>query len=327
MERIGYILFSMMESVRGDMYLSLDIEWILTGLAVTLLVGLFVGLYIQRGVGCKREEELRALHSSEVGEIKSEIVSQRREYDELCAQYDADVAALEERERYLLQELARSLDYDLKSRNAILDVCRRAGLHGVLLNNIVFLCRSRTGDLYRRQIDHLLVLTGRVILIENKGWKGLVFDGMDPAEEYQNFDVLMHRLLDSCEHFAVHMRADHRPRIDESGDAPVRQAIKQLIDLKNLAGTLKVPLNYVDVCVFYSHPQVRLKAKQKQQVNNWPVSVIDASELEEYLASLKRGAWVDVERVVQALQFYAGDTVGFGEFEQGYASSIETLAV
>ncbi len=111
------------------------------------------------------------------------------------------------------------------SQRTILEVCKAAGINGALLTNVVFVPvaqgeRDRDRS-YAAQLDHVLVFeSGHVLVIENKRWNGIVFDGRKPSAVHHAF----RNLLDESSltgSFAIQVRSrrvlDHADDVEHCG--------------------------------------------------------------------------------------------------------------
>ncbi|TLP97439.1 NERD domain-containing protein [Nesterenkonia salmonea] len=292
-----------------------------------LLVAVFAAVLVGGGLLARRREvRIREAHSAAL-ECRDQELSQVREESTQRAESSNHQLTLVEqtakaREQALSGYLAKALDYDLRSRHSILNACHSEQLDGVLLSNVVFLRKNRAvgGDLYRRQIDHVVVTSEKVLLLENKGWKGLVFDGVPPGTIHPDLGAVVGP-LPSKDTFAVHIGGQDRSiRIAE--EAPIDQAAKQARDLKNIAAESGVDAGFVEICVLYSHPQVRLHALSRQVSRGWHGRVIDLPQLDQVLRAGSGERRVDVEQLTGLLEPLAGDIAGFGSYESTWPSRL-----
>lgn len=306
------------------------LPWIL----VLLLAGAAVGLMV---LWRRQVALVRAKHHAQVTELaeahqakaEQEATLHRRALEETQTALEdlerrASDAAAEAavREEQLHRFLASALDYDLGSRMALLAACAKVPLDGALMSNVVFLRRGSEGNAaYRRQIDHLIVTRSKVFLIENKGWKGLVFDGVRPSVLHRDLGAVVDE-RELGEHFAVHIGGNGaKIRTETEGPeggrrVPVIQAGRQVADLKDIFAEKGLGLPWIEACVFYSHADVRLRAHDQQ--TTWKVRVFDRSGLDAVLKSGSGNGGIDVERMVEALEPHSGDIVGFGRFRAAW---------
>lgn len=203
-----------------------------------------------------------------------------REHRERTAAADAEharqLAGAETARQQALAEaeagrtLARTgMRWEEASQRTILDVCKAAGMNGALLTNVVFVPvaqgeRDRDRS-YAAQLDHVLVFeSGHVLVIENKRWNGIVFDGRKPSAVHHAF----RNLLDESSltgSFAIQVRSrrvldsaddvEHwwQVRVQSGGNAPTRQVRQQARRLQRfLADEDGNGPQWVDSCVFYS---------------------------------------------------------------------------
>lgn len=188
----------------------------------------------------------------------------------------SEIAAKEERVATLLESIERVRAYQAKgmkwetlSRDLIIDVCDELGLDGVLATNLVFVVPgTRQTKPYLTQLDHVLVTERATLVIENKGWKGVVFDGTLPSQVHGAFG----QLFDEGQlrpPFAIQINNErHGPNLWNvemhlEGDAPCSQVRRQAGRLSKLfrdelfsAGP--GALRWVETCVFYSRTEARL---------------------------------------------------------------------
>lgn len=166
----------------------------------------------------------------------------------------------------------------------------------------------------------MVVTSEKVLLLENKGWKGLVFDGVPPGTIHPDLGAVVGP-LPSKDTFAVHIGGQDRSiRIAE--EAPIDQAAKQARDLKNIAAESGVDAGFVEICVLYSHPQVRLHALSRQVSRGWHGRVIDLPQLDQVLRAGSGERRVDVEQLTGLLEPLAGDIAGFGSYESTWPSRL-----
>ncbi|QGV66648.2 nuclease-related domain-containing protein [Clavibacter nebraskensis] len=110
---------------------------------------------------------------------------------ELTAVHAAELADAEERTRIAREDeraardlLSATWGHEAASHAHIVAAFASARLSGILATNVVF---SRTGDdgaRFVQQIDHVVVTSRTVLIIENKRWRGIVFDGVVPSSEH-----------------------------------------------------------------------------------------------------------------------------------------------
>lgn len=202
------------------------------------------------------------------------------------------------------------MTWERRSREILLKKLKASGSSGVLLTNIVFLVSDQRQ--IPRQIDHLIVTENKVILIENKGWKGLVFDGVLPSSVHKSYQSFIdERPLHQRDTFAVQLRNDDNEPRFEIDDPPTQQAASQARDLKNLVKRSGIPLN-LTVCVFYSHQDVDLRAATCQ--TKWNVQVLDTDSITDVLPRPTNSAFIPVEDIVNVLDPYTSNITGFGDY-------------
>lgn len=283
-------------------------------------------------------EEHHRLRSAEASDHEAALAHARRlhqrELDELHGAADADherlekkVLSAQDRIRTLEERVYRALRQDYPSRDRLLAAARRCQLDGVLFTNVRGLARGDEGP-FQMQVDHVLVSTAGVVAVENKYWRGVVFEGVTPASVEESwgrlfddddcsgeFALQVHRVGDSSpdETHPLQMRLDAGPR------APRRQARRNAMAIHNvLAGLIDGPAPWVVPLVFYSHPKATVHTEPDAWRATGPQStaiVTSDRELDQFLGRMlarRDRAPVDVRTVGNALVPHASEVTDLG---------------
>ncbi|GAC81543.1 hypothetical protein GM1_037_00140 [Gordonia malaquae NBRC 108250] len=178
----------------------------------------------------------------------------------------------------LLQEKQDKLlaQGDRYSRDRIVSVCRELDRSAMVFSGVMF--RPADSDVYA-QIDHIVLVAGRIMIVENKYWDAVVLDGAAPRE-----GALAH-LLSEIEVSAVE-RGDLALRVARRGASiqlyahgstrssestsnkkfsrvtvsdvkertPTTQVKVQAARLRSLFEAHDIACGWIDACVYYSHP-------------------------------------------------------------------------
>ena len=249
------------------------VPWLVAGgLAVVVVVLVIVLRRTQsRSRSALADAEVRLDHRTGTLEREHRERTAAAEADHARQLADADSAEQQARtEAEQARALARTgMRWEEASQRTILEACKAAGVDGALCTNVVFVPVAqgeRTQDRsFAAQLDHVLVLeSGHVLVIENKRWNGIVFDGRKPSAVHHAF----RNLLDESSltgSFAIQVRSrrvldsadevEHwwQVRVQAGGTAPTRQVRQQARRLQRfLVDEDGNGPQWVDSCVFYS---------------------------------------------------------------------------
>jgi hypothetical protein len=174
------------------------------------------------------------------------------------------------------ERLAATWGHEAASHVDLRTALSAAGLRGLLATNVVFPWRSAAGDAFVHQLDHVVVVPRGVLGVENKRWRGVVFDGVPPRSVHESFAQLVDddSLVDEdgrVGSFAVQIaRLSSSPASPErivrchvGRAAPAAQARRQAADLRARLGEQGVALPWCDTAVYYSHPGASLHVRRE----------------------------------------------------------------
>ncbi|MBF4614127.1 nuclease-related domain-containing protein [Curtobacterium sp. VKM Ac-1376] len=309
------------------------------GLAIVALV-LVVLLRRHRTAARSDLDRAERARADEVARLDAE---HREQTARLAAEQAQEIDAAEAARRDALaaaeqsRALARTgMKWEETSQRVILDACKAAGVNGALLTNVVFapvaLAERGPARSFVAQLDHVLVLdSGRVVVIENKRWNGIVFDGQRPSEVHRAF----RNLLDESSlqpPFAVQVRSrrvlDHADEIEQwwqvrvqaRGASPcsqVRQQARRLADF--VASTAGVAREWVDTCVFYSGDAVAYVNPEDRSERGAPTAVVtSATELQGVISGYAQKSAVPnrarTDAVVRVLAGQGAHTTTIGSY-------------
>lgn len=275
------------------------------------------------GAWSSQHDQTVATHRDELGRAHSSYLADRQKLDAAIVSAGKRVEAYRRRMSY-------RIGWELRSRRKIVDACDAAGLSGAVATNVVFEAAAKApGRTIIAQVDHVLITERFALVIEHKGWKGIVFDGTQPGAVHRGFEALLGGRVREDD-FAIQI--DQLDTTDGSlgvmkklGSASPRaqvrrQALRLSTHLKHLG--LEVP--WLHTCVFYAHPGVDLYAapgQQKGRVHTHAVS--RGEELVEILADLAadsaRQTRVDVRALADRLHHDGADVIGVGTFHDAWA--------
>lgn len=229
----------------------------------------------------------------------------------------------------------KSMEWELGSRATIAEVCMSLGIDAVLATNVQFVARNTRGLPFVVQIDHVLLTESKILVIENKQWKGTVFDCRLPGAVSPVLENLIPaKSLESS--FALQIKVDDdndsllhimkRTGSKSPRSQVRRQAIRFSDHLKLIGG---YP-GWVHTCVFYSHPEATVYLGDEGKLDTGrPTKVVAGKDqlrkyLQEFVAThesshRKPALWVPSELAKSGV-----DLIGFGSYGRQWASGILT---
>ncbi|MGN6198509.1 nuclease-related domain-containing protein [Humibacter sp.] len=222
-------------------------------------------------------------------------------------------AALEEAEQSR-RMVATGLKWDEGSLNMILDACTDLKLDGCLVSNIVFVPtdapRSRQ---FVAQVDHILITETGALVIENKGWRGVVFDGRHPSSVHAAFGSLFDESTLNAP-FAIQMVRDApgiiTVRAHLEGESPCAQVRRQAQRVSDLVRLSTGASPWFETCVLYSHPDAVVYAKGKDSTVGGAATAVvaGAGPLRKALSEFSRRgtAALSRERNEEVIALFAG---------------------
>lgn len=197
----------------------------------------------------REAEDQLAERTSANQELEAKVIEQTQQIKKLESLDDrAEVQRLTKE----LASFNRQLSIEQYTRDTILDSCKEAGLHGVLLTNLTF----TTSDGVRRQIDHLIITQNTVLVIENKYWSGNIWHLNLPLGKHSGFKetFIHHRLTPEGQKTDIYVEE----KIDSYAVSPGKQARRQAMGLKSyLESHNKACTAYINTAVLFSHPEAR----------------------------------------------------------------------
>jgi len=250
---------------------------------------------------------------------------------------DQKQAALDEAEQTRAM-LSTGLKYEATSRELIAAACRAAGADVVLLTNVVFVpAASSASGRFVAQVDHVLVGETGAMVVENKGWRGIVFDGRRPSSVFPAFGGLFDESTMSPP-FALQV-VDDSPTVltvrshlgTKSPASQVRRQANRLSDRVHESIDARL---WFDTCVLYSHPKATVFAVDQDRSEGGAATQIVSTptQLEAVVRELisrptKKLSQARVEDVTALLASYGADVLRFGAFaEEARAASAAPVA-
>lgn len=237
------------------------LPWLLV-VVLTLSLGAVVRQWrVQTRAARTREEHVTATHLAQVDEIVRQHLALRSasaaEHDQRILAVRAEVDRAREETEALRKKLVHPSDGDRVSQALIREVCGRVGLSAVLVTNLVFIpVDRRGGPPFFAQVDHVLLSRAGIVVVENKHWAGMVFDGVRPSERLTALGALIDETrLDR--RFAIQVRPSSSEgwivREHLADRSPVVQVRRQAARLAELLATDADFSGWIDTAVLYSH--------------------------------------------------------------------------
>lgn len=151
----------------------------------------------------QRESDRRA-HALDLEDLRK---NHRREVDEGLRAYELLAADFADyRKQY-----AKNIGWDLRSRAKLVTMLSDMQFDGMLITNLTFVEEDSDSNApVVVQVDHIILSERGAVLVENKGWKGLVYDGTRPSEDFGPFSTLIDE-TDLTGSFALHLRSETTP--------------------------------------------------------------------------------------------------------------------
>lgn len=226
-----------------------------------------------------------------------------------------------ERGEEFRREAATRIGWDLVSRDVIVGACEEVGLTGVLATNIVFVpYDARALTPFAAQIDHVLLTDHAALVIENKGWRGIVFDGVRPSA----VDASYAAVLDDTDlepPFSIQLAPEEDSalavRTRRGGQSPQSQVRLQAKRLSDLVRADAGEPPWFHTCVLYSNSRVLLHTRPSSP-SATETDVVTPRTLPEVLARIhgvqrRRAATSPLQLVAPLLAARGADMYGLGE--------------
>lgn len=209
------------------------------------------------------------------------------------------------------------------SRAHILAACRKAGIDAVVLSNVLFRPSDAVdGKVFHAQIDHLVVTSRGLLIVESKYWKYAVFDGVDFRTHSDAIRVLFGDLVeDSTRQQAVHLyREGDQVKLRSSN--PAGQVRLQAQRLSNFLTMRGMTPPWINTCVYYCHPHSKV---HHGEFNNQTAIVSTYPALGRSIMSTQTAdtARVNVDAIVEVLAPLSTDTTGTGAHRHTWPSILD----
>lgn len=279
-------------------------------------------------------------HEHTTTTLRSVYINQVAEHERATAELNTQCESLrswygEMRERYT----ATVGIGDLNSRLRIIQACNNIGLDAILLTNLVFRpLDNSVDDPFHAQIDHLLITESGGLIIENKYWKGLIYDGVDIAarqpalaellndtylEQVKNAKAAMHISVTDPNTIGVRMAGPLSP-LDKQL-SPARQVRRQAGRLSKYIESVQPSAPWIDTCVYYSHGEAVVDHAGRSAGT---VIVSSAQGLEDAIRVLTgptNRPSVAVSSLAGTLANLGPDICGLGRYAEQWTSLLDTL--
>jgi hypothetical protein len=298
--------------------------------AAVLLVVLIVLLVLLRRRARAAEEAAKTRETAH----RDALWHAEREHDEVVRAADAaheheleEIEArrvdAEESARQSRELVAAGAKWEETSRQMLLDAVTELGLDGVLVTNVVFVPvdASRTRR-FVAQVDHVLLLPTVALVVENKGWKGVVLDGVHPRDAGSSFAALFGDLTLEPP-FAVQVKRDSLTSLElrthDKTHAPRKQVRTQARRIAELVRTETHRKPWFDTAVLYSHPDADVHADPLADDDGASTVVIASqAQLRSHIEELvrRRRPGPDSPRIDELSALFAGlgaDVRPFGQ--------------
>jgi len=251
--------------------------------------------------------------------VRAADAAHERELEEIEARrVDAEESARQSREL-----VAAGVKWEETSRQMLLDAVTELGLDGVLVTNVVFVPVDATRTRrFVAQVDHVLLLPTVALVVENKGWKGVVLDGVHPRDAGSSFATLFGDLTLEPP-FAVQVKRDSLTSLElrthDQGHAPRKQVRRQARRVAELVRTETHRKPWFDTAVLYSHPDADVHADPLADDDGASTVVIASqAQLRSHIEELvrRRRPGPDSPRIDELSALFAGlgaDVRPFGQ--------------
>jgi hypothetical protein len=239
----------------------------------------------------------------------------------------------EERAELFHKMATRNVDWDLRSRALILKACENLELQGVLATNVMFVPDKNASESpFVVQIDHVLMTESFAMVIENKGWAGVVFDGIKPSSEHDAFGMLVNEDdLDGA--YSVQIIQSNGTKLDVRthvrSASPRSQVRRHSSQLKKHLEPSNPRIPWLRTCVLYSNSRLRLYAAPNPPASDDNETSVSSSlaQLQSLLSGVdkyerRRGRRVMVKALGEQLSHIAGDMCGFGRYAETWQSPL-----
>jgi len=314
------------------------VPWILVVLLMLAVVAIGMWARSNRTRWWRSAEQLveegRRKLNDQAEESRRVQAAQRSKYhDELRAHQEALSVANAERDAFR-RHTSRWIGWELVSRDAIVELCNELRISGVVATNVAFVPNEeRRGKTWVTQIDHVLLTKFGCLVIENKYWRGLVFDGIRPSSVNNAFGTLF---PDATLNEPFALRVVQQSSDDDQLDVLVcrgRDSPRSQVRLqaKRLSGLVQSRLGiacWFHTSVFYSHHDavVYVPESAAGDVRNQTAVSAGKDQLRRTLEDFKRVLPVrersPVEDVGPILDELGADMIGVGAYQNRWASAI-----
>lgn len=316
--------------------------WALTALlgsaAVTLLVVLLLRLRSWR-------RRLRTAHTDHEQRLATQATSHAEETERIRSAHAQRLDAAQEQTQaaqVLTERLrgfcAQAINWELASRNLVASACADLSLHGALATNVMFVpVDAAPQSPFVAQIDHVLLTDRFALLIENKNWRGMVFDDVLPSSVLPSFGLLVEESALEPP-FAIQLK-----RAEENGSssqvavmtrtgrqAPTTQVRIQARRFAEWVRTQEGVAPWFNTSVLYSHQDAAVFTPRSLPRRSMVRTDVMAgpSALRTVLARLHRensqhAEASPVEVVGPLLSQHGADIFGFGNYSDRWTSALD----
>ena len=254
------------------------------GTIVCLLIATIgLSMFIRRQ-RAKTEVALRDAEAARLNELEVARIAHQREVDALNSTQVAlrteHTAALEReaaRTEVLRRRVAQGEKWEAASRASILRACGHLNLDAIVATNVMFLHEEDGKEPFVTQLDHVVLTERGCLVIENKGWAGVVIESIQPHDVHPALGVLVATVRNEEDppltppftiQFAT-TRPDEKHdaplsiRIHTAGSAPAKQVRNQAWRLSQMLKNQELEAPFFVPCVFYSNPGAEVHAAKQ----------------------------------------------------------------
>lgn len=288
-------------------------------ICIAVLAGVVVALLVALARRKQAEAERQQAHNTAIAEITADgqrLVAAAINAKETAEQDRAKAAAAAAE---LRRQIAEGMKWDRITRDDIVSVFAASAsgrsASGFVATDVVFCPVEGTDTGFSAQLDHVLVCTDGILIVESKRWDGVVFNSTHPKSVNSTLGLLFDMTTTDSGQltmpFAIQAIAPKQLNavtftVHDGRKAPVRQVQQQAKRLKALLNT-QLQVNYwVYAMVYFSHPNatvfspnrddktiiVSSKAELQTEIERWraaphtPLSREQIEQIAGYFAQL-----------------------------------------
>ena len=285
-------------------------------------------------------EERERTHTEAISVITADgqkLVAEAADATSAAEKKQADAEAEAE---FLRKTIANSMGWDRVTRDDIVRALSPVGggsaASGFVATNVVFRpVESGLDNGFSAQIDHVIVTTEGILIVESKNWQGVVFNSVHPRSVHADLGALFEMAVPSEQVRAL--TAPYAIRVSKpSGisavtfnihagiDSPTKQVQRQALRLNALLKKDTHVSNWIDTIVYFSH---RAGTVHSERTDDRTIIVRSERDLKDTLtqwrttdrATLRRD---EIEKIATLFQKLGADVQGVGRDMNTWVSVI-----